>query len=154
MDWDFFPTLRMLLVRSLGATDSAQSSVGPGRHRRALISGYRLSGEFARPLDHRTGEVVVALYNDTRRLCTAGTIRAYNPKRSAVGNFPEGLLVYVVAQHLGQEAPYSAEYLTIWGTKHDALRAQLEAVSGAATHMTLRLRPERAKEEEPEEGTA
>ena len=56
---------------------------------------------------------------------------------------------FVVAAHLGLENPYSADYLTTWGTKPDVLRAQLEAVSRAATHMIERLHP--AKEEPTEE---
>ena len=54
-----------------------------------------------------------------------------------------------VAQHLGLEAPYSAEYLTIWGTKPDVLRAQLEVVSRAASHIIQALQLTGKVDEDP-----
>lgn len=56
---------------------------------------------------------------------------------------------FVVAQHLGLEAPYSADYLTTWGTTPDVLRAQLEAVSRAASHIIQALQPTRKEEGDP-----
>lgn len=56
---------------------------------------------------------------------------------------------FVVAQYLGLEAPYSAEYLTIWGTKPDVLRAQLEVVSRAASHIIQALQLTGKVDEDP-----
>jgi hypothetical protein len=56
---------------------------------------------------------------------------------------------FVVAQHLGMEAPYSADYLTTWGTTPDVLRAQLDAVSRAANHIIQALQLTEKVDEDP-----
>ena len=53
------------------------------------------------------------------------------------------------ASLLGLEAPYSADYLTTWGTTPDVLRAQLDAVSRAASHIIQALQPTGKADEDP-----
>src|SRR5262249_24910525 len=50
-------------------------------------------------------------------------------------------VAFVTAQTLGIDNPYSAEYLTTWGATPDVLRAQLDAVSRAASHIIQALQP-------------
>ena len=58
-------------------------------------------------------------------------------------------VAFITAQALGINNPYSADYLTIWGTTPDVLRAQLDAVSRAASHIIQALQPTGKEDEHP-----
>lgn len=46
-----------------------------------------------------------------------------------------------MAQHFGLRNPFSADYLLQWGTMPDTLRAQLDAVVKAASHIIAAVQP-------------
>lgn len=97
-------------------------------------------------LDSRS-KILVLLHEYAHELLHWGTDREQFTK--VVKECQAEAVAFVTAQALGITNPYSAEYLTTWGTTPDVLRAQLEAVSRAASHIIQALQPTGKEDEDP-----